>query len=80
VQDEVRFATRAEMAEIAAPIVQAPSTGGGSDSVVVDIPLEEYFPTPDEFVAAQEQPVLIKEEKAVYPRLPSSPGRKREFG
>ncbi|MEW5702431.1 MAG: TonB family protein [Candidatus Zixiibacteriota bacterium] len=75
VQDNVRFATRDEMAEIAAPIVQASPTGGGSDSVVVDIPLEEYFPTPDEFVAVQEQPVRIKEESPVYPQVAELTGK-----
>jgi protein TonB len=75
VQEEVRFATRAEMAEISAPIVQAPTSSGGSDSVVVDIPLEEYFPTPDEFVAAQEQPVAIKCEPPPYPEVAKLTGK-----
>jgi protein TonB len=68
VVEEVRFATREELAQLSAPIVSADDGSGGSD-VVVDIPLEEYFPAPDEFVAVQEMPTLIKEEKPVYPEV-----------
>lgn len=68
VVEEVRFATREELAQLSAPIV-SPGEGTGSENVVVDIPLEEYFPAPDEFVAVQEMPTLIKEEKPVYPEV-----------
>jgi protein TonB len=68
VVEEVRFATRAELAELAAPVVQAAASGEG-DSVVIDIPLEEYFPAPDEFVAFEEKPVTIHFEEPVYPEM-----------
>lgn len=68
VVEEVRFATREEMAEMSAPIVTA-GEGEGDGNVVVDIPLEEYFPAADEFVAVQEMPTIIKEEKPVYPEV-----------
>jgi len=36
---------------------------------VVDIPLEEYFPTAEEFVAVEEMPVTIHFEKPPYPEM-----------
>jgi periplasmic protein TonB len=68
--EDVRFATRAEMAELSAPVV-APSTSGGSDSVVVDASAlaEEYFPQAGEFVAVEEQPVEISHESPKYPEM-----------
>lgn len=68
VVEEVRFATKEELAQLSAPIVAA-TEGEGDGNVVVDIPLEEYFPAPDEFVAVQEMPTIIKEEKPVYPEV-----------
>jgi len=68
VVEQVHFATRAELAELSAPVVNA-SAGGDGDSVVVDIPLEEYFPTPDEFVAVEEMPVEIQHETPIYPEM-----------
>jgi protein TonB len=68
VVEEVRFATRKELAELSAPVVDAVGSGEG-DSVVVDIPLEEYFPTPDEFVAVEEMPVEVHREQPVYPEM-----------
>lgn len=68
VVEQVHFATRAELAELSAPVVNA-STGGEGDSVVVDIPLEEYFPTPEEFVAVEVMPVKIRHEDPVYPEM-----------
>jgi protein TonB len=67
--EEVRFATRAELAELSAPIVQASDNAGGGDSVIVDIPMEEYFPSADEFVAVEQMPVEIKREQPVYPDI-----------
>ncbi len=68
VQEDVHFATREELAQLSAPIVSA-ETGNGGDSVVVDIPLDEYFPTPDEFVAVQEMPTYIKKVEPDYPQV-----------
>jgi protein TonB len=68
--EDVRFATRAELAELSAPVV-SPTTSGRSDSVVVDASAlaEEYFPQAGEFVAVEEQPVEIYREKPVYPEM-----------
>jgi protein TonB len=70
--EDVRFATRAELAELSAPVV-APTSGGGSDSVVVDpgALAEEYFPSVGEFVAVEEEPVPILQPKPEMPELAS---------
>ncbi|MBI3872645.1 MAG: energy transducer TonB [candidate division Zixibacteria bacterium] len=67
VVEDVKFATRAELAELQTPIVAAGN--GGNDSVVVDIPLEEYFPAQGEFVAVEEMPVIIKQVDPDYPQV-----------
>ena len=66
VVEEVRFATKEELAQLSAPIVSA---GDGDGNVVVDIVLDEYFPSAEEFVSAEELPTLIKEVKPVYPEV-----------
>lgn len=68
VVEEVRFATREELAQLSAPIMTT-GDGDGDANVVVDIPLDDYFPAADEFVAVQEMPTLIKEEKPLYPEV-----------
>lgn len=67
VVEEVKFATRAELAELSAPIVSGGS--GDGDSFVVAVSLDEYFPAPGEFVAVEENPVIIKEVKPDYPEM-----------
>ena len=69
VQEEVRFATRAELAELSAPV--AAVGGSGGDSVIIDIPLDEYFPDAGEFVAVEEMPAQIREETPIYPDMAS---------
>ncbi len=73
--EDVHFATRAELAELSAPVV-APSTGGRGDSVVVDPSAlnEEYFPQAGEFVAVEEQPVEISHENPITPELATLTG------
>ena len=75
VADEVKFATRAEMAQMAAPITSASDLGGsGADSLVIDISDEEFMPRPDEFIAVEEMPVQVYEEKPVYPAMAERAG------
>lgn len=64
--EEVRFATRAELAELSAPIVSASDDGRGGD-VIVDI--EDYFPAYDKFVPVEEMPVVIKGARPEYPEI-----------
>ncbi|MEW5875617.1 MAG: energy transducer TonB [Candidatus Zixiibacteriota bacterium] len=70
VVEEVRFATREELAQLSAPVGSGVQ-GGQGDSVVIDIPVEEYFPAPDAFVAVEEMPVEIRHETPVYPEMAS---------
>lgn len=68
--EDVRFATRAELAELSAPVVAAGGSGGG-DSVEIDSKAmeEEFFPQAGEFVAVEEMPVEINHEAPVYPEM-----------
>lgn len=68
VVEEVRFATRQELAELSAPVVAAAGSTGG-DSVVIDIPVDDYFPEADEFVAVEEMPAEIYHETPEYPEM-----------
>ena len=68
VTEEVRFPTRQEMYELANPI-GTDNLGSGTNAIV-DIPdADEYFPAPDQFVAVQEMPAIIKENKPIYPEV-----------
>lgn len=73
VVEEVRFATKEELAQMSAPIISAGD--GDGNNVVVDIPMDDYFPSADEFVAVQEMPKAIKEVQAVYPEIAQLSGR-----
>ncbi len=70
--EDVVLATRDELAEIVAPDITASDNGGGE--IVVDIQDEDYLPAPDEFVAHEVEPQMIKEQKPVYPRLAEQAG------
>lgn len=65
VTEQVRFPTRDELAVFNTPV---PTDGVEGNYTVSDIPQgDEYFPPPDEFVAVQEMPVMVKEEIPTYP-------------
>lgn len=69
VQDDVRFPTRQELAEITP---SGSEIDGIAGNAVVNTPgndLGEYFPPPDEFVAVQEMPTLIKAFEPEYPEI-----------
>lgn len=72
--EEVKFATRAELAQLAAPITHASDLGGEGDSLIIDIPYEEFMPAVDEFVAVEEMPVQVLEETPVYPEMAERAG------
>ena len=73
VSEEVRFATREELAQLAAPITSSRDLGGG-DSLIIDIPDDEFMPMPDEFVAVEEMPVQVYEETPAYPEMAERAG------
>jgi len=74
VTEEVKFATRAELAQMAAPVTASSSVGGGSDSIVIDIPEDEFMPAVDEFVAVEEMPVQVYDEVPKYPEMAERAG------
>jgi protein TonB len=63
--DDVVLATKDELADIVPPDIA--STGDGD--IKVDINEEDYIPAPGEFQALEQNPEIIKEVVAEYPRL-----------
>ncbi len=67
IDEDIVIASREELQEINAPVF---SSDGGSDAeLIIEIPEEDYIPSPDEFIPVEEQPVQIYEEIPDYPRL-----------
>jgi len=60
------IATQTEMSEALAPFTASDLTGGGNDSLVVEL---EKSPAPGEFVPFDELPVLLSVEPPVYPEM-----------
>lgn len=73
VDEDVVIASREELQEINAPVLSG-NEGEGGSQIVIDIPEEDYMPSPDEFVPVEEQPVQIYEEIPEYPRLAQEGG------
>jgi protein TonB len=67
IDEDIVIASREELAEIVAPDVTAAIDDGGE--FVVDIPDEEYLPSPDEFVPVEIPAEMIYEEIPEYPNL-----------
>lgn len=72
VDEDVVIASREELQEINAPVLTG-NEGKGSQ-IVIDIPEDDYMPSPDEFIPVEEQPVQIYEEIPEYPRLAQDGG------
>ena len=68
VDEDIVIASREELQEINAPIFTSDGSGDGAE-LVIEIPEEDYFPSPDEFIPVEEQPVQVYEEIPEYPRL-----------
>jgi protein TonB len=73
VDNDVVIASRQELADITAPPVQT-EEGSSAGEVIVDIPVEEYMPQPDEFVPVEIPAEMIYEEVPEYPRLARQAG------
>ncbi len=72
VTEDYVVVSQEQLAEMTAPaITEGEGTGG---NIRVDIPLEEYLPQADEFVAYEEQPVIISLEQPVYPPMAQKAG------
>lgn len=66
------IASQQELAAMLTPTSLSNLDGGGGDSLVVDIPTGDADgnnPSPDEFVAVEEMPVLISMPPPVYPDM-----------
>ena len=73
VEDEdIVIASREELQEINAPTFS--SEGGEGSQLIIDIPEEDYLPSPDEFIPYEVLPEQIYEEKPEYPRLAQEGG------
>jgi protein TonB len=68
VSEQTTIATQQELAEM---IPSSPFTGEGSagDSLVIEGSDDEYLPSPDEFVAVEEMPVLVSMPQPIYPDM-----------
>ncbi|MDM7915305.1 MAG: TonB family protein, partial [Candidatus Eisenbacteria bacterium] len=67
------IASQAELAEALVPTSLSSLDSGGGDSLIVDIPsAQNDNPSPDEFVAVEEMPVLIQIPPPVYPDMARS--------
>jgi protein TonB len=67
------IATVTEMAEALQPITTTDLGGAGGDSLVVDVDVDTS-PSPDEFVAVDEEPVRLRIDPPVYPEVARSAG------
>ena len=68
------IATVTEMAEALAPItLEDLGTGGEGDSLVIDVDIDTS-PSPDQFVAVDEEPMRISIDAPVYPPVAQSAG------
>jgi periplasmic protein TonB len=67
VTEDYVVVSQEQLAEMSAPaLTEGEGTGG---NIKVDIPLEEYLPQADEFVAVEEMPVVISQPSPVYPPM-----------
>jgi protein TonB len=73
VDEDIVIASREKLQEINAPVLSSDGDGSGSE-IVIDIPEEEYMPSPDEFVPVEVYPEQIYEEIPEYPRLAQEGG------
>lgn len=71
VAEDFVVVSQEELAEITAPVI---TEGEGTGNIQVEIPIEEYIPAPDEFVAVEEQPVKIKNVLPTYPEIARKAG------
>lgn len=68
--DDVVLATKDELADIVPPDIAS----SGDGDIKVDINEEDYIPAPGEFQALEQNPEIIKEVAAEYPRFAKDAG------
>ncbi len=67
IEEDIVIASQDELQEINAPVFS--SDGDGDGQLVIDIPESDYMPSPDEFVAVEQEPVQTYEQLPNYPEL-----------
>jgi|WetSurMetagenome_2_1015567.scaffolds.fasta_scaffold300059_2 TonB family protein len=67
VTEDYVVVSQEQLAEMTAPAITEGEGAGGN--IKVDIPLEEYLPQADEFVAYEELPVIVTLQPPVYPPM-----------
>ena len=72
--EEVTIATQEELGQIADLSAQSIIGGKGEDSIAIEIPLEEYLPSQEEFTPYDEAPVQLNEVTYEYPPLAKEAG------
>lgn len=73
VTEEVTIATRQELATLMNPTT-VQGSGGEEASLVIDIPDEEFLPGSTEFVAVEQEPVVVKKVQPDYPEMARQTG------
>ena len=71
---DVNVPTQAELGKIQDLSAASVLGGGSGDSIAIDIPAEEYLPSPEDFVPYDELPVALNEVKYEYPPLAKQAG------
>ncbi len=65
-EEDMVIASREELQEINTPVF---GDGDESGDLIIDIPEDDYMPSPDEFIAVEVEPKEVYTELPVYPRL-----------
>jgi len=71
---DVNIPTQAELGKIQDLSAQSIAGGGSGDSIAIDIPMEEYLPSPEDFTPYDEPPVQLNEVTYEYPPLAKQAG------
>ena len=73
VTEEVTIATRQELATLMNP-TNVQGSGGEGAALVIDIPDEDFLPGSGDFVAVEQEPVVVKKEPPQYPEMARQTG------
>lgn len=71
VTEEVVIATRQQLATMLNPSL---GSGGENAALIIDIPDEDFLPGMGDFVAVEQEPVVIKKVEPIYPPMALSTG------
>lgn len=66
VAEDFVVVSQEQLAEVTSPLL---NEGDGTGNIKIEIPLEEYLPKADEFVAVEEQPLPLSQPQPKYPEI-----------